>query len=180
MSESKLTMQRKLGNVQRALMGKRFEDISLHSLLPVIFEECLKEKIVFWFNFIEDSCVLNLRDTRFDNYELNIRQHIGNIPSASVDDIKVTVLCNAFLIVPNETAINVGSSAQKETVKEDKDKPITTSNIVPPSAIRVAIEECEKQGEPITRKNIESKLNLKGMTQDKRRQCIAYLRDMKE
>ena len=64
-------------------------------------------------------------------------------------------------------------------IKKEEGK-IQESNIVPPSSIRIAIDECEKQGEPVTRKNVESKLNLKGMNKIKRRQCIAYLRDMKE
>lgn len=180
MSESKLVMARKLCNVQKSLMGKSFEDLSLQTILPIIFEECLKENLTFWFNFIEDSCVLNLRDTRFDNYELNIRQYIGNIKFSDINDIKAEVLLNAFLIVPHEH--NVASSQTEEnTITETvKEEPIEESNMVPPSAIRVAIEECKQNGEPINKKNLESKLNLKGMNHDKRRQCIAYLRDMGE
>lgn len=187
MSESKTVMAKKLANVQKALMGKEFEEISLYTLLPIIFEECCKENLTFWFNFIEDSCVLNLRDTRFDNYELNIRQNMGILREMGVElsSIKLQVLLNAFLIVPKEIQIKDVASSEnknntgKETVKEDN-KSIMESDLVPPTPIRIAIEECEKNNEPINRKNLESKLNLKQMNQDKRRQCIAFLRSMEE
>lgn len=187
MSESKTFMARKLSRVQEILMGMEFEDTDLHTILPIIFKECRKENMTFWFNFIENSCVLNLRDTKRDNYELNIRQYIGNSENNDFASIKRQVLCNAFLLTvkahPIKTAENtpnMGAIAKAVKEQQKRDAKILESTIVPPSAIRVAMEECEKQNEPINRKNIENKLNLKSMSQDKRRQCIAYLKDMEE
>lgn len=194
MSASKTFMARKLACVQESLMGMEFEDTNLHTILPIIFNECQKQNMTFWFNFIENACVLNLRDTSHENYELNIRQYIGNDENTDLVSIKRQVLCNAFLLTvksytietsrKSEDSVKEGhiAKALKESsndVKKEEGK-IQESNIVPPSSIRIAIDECEKQGEPVTRKNVESKLNLKGMNQIKRRQCIAYLRDMKE
>ena len=182
MSNSKVLMAKKLAVIQSNLMGTKFEDTSLQTLLPIIFKECLEQNLTFWFNFIEDYCVLNLRDINQENNELNIRQYMGNIADVELADIKRQVLINAFLITPNLITI---SSAEKEeerveTHKKEavEEKPIQDSSIVPPSPIRIAIAGCEKDGEPVTKKNIESRLNLKGMSQDKRRQCIAYLKDM--
>lgn len=178
---SKVIMVCKLHEVQKNLMGKKFESLTLDHILPIIFRECHEQNMTFWFNFLEDACVLNLRDIRHENYELNIRYAYENAPSniEKINEYKLIVLINTFLITSDPIDI-VASSAKKEETNKHEDKPIQESNIVPPSAIRVAMEECEKNNEPITRKNLESKLNLKAMSQDKMRQCIAYLRDMGE
>ena len=180
MSESKSIMVRKLARVQESLMGMEFEDTNLHTILPIIFNECRKQNMTFWFNFIENACVLNLRDTSHENYELNIRQYMGNDENADLVSIKRQVLCNAFLLTVNSYIIDTVKIEVPVREGDQEEGKIQESTIVPPSPIRIAIEECEKQGEPISRKNVESKLNLKGMKQDKRRQCIAYLKDMKE
>ena len=73
MSTSKFIMACKLSNVQQKLMAVTIEDMSLDGLLPLIYKECLKENLTFWFNFMEDACVLNLRDIEHENHELNIR-----------------------------------------------------------------------------------------------------------
>lgn len=175
MSNSKFLMAQKLQKVQIELMQEEISETSLDVLLPLIFQKCLEENLTFWFNFLEDAIVLNLRDVANENYELNIRYAYHSIPTTAneIEAYKVNVLLNAFLIT---TQSHVASSApQKE---EHSEKPIKESNQVPPSAIRVAIDELEKAGMEITRKNVEGQLNLKQMSQDKRRQCIAYLRDM--
>ena len=189
MVASKLIMAKKLCNVQIELMGRKFDSVTLDTILPIIFKECLKQNMTFWFNFLEDACVLNLRDVEHENYELNIRQYYqtATIPNSGhvMENYKLQVLLNAFLITPGENPIENTSSAttnkKDETHQEETvDKPIQESNLVPPSAVRVAIELCEKNNEPITRKNIENKLNLGQMSQDKRRQCIAFLRSMED
>lgn len=173
---SSLLIQR-LCNVQKSLMSKSIEDNSLNILLPVIFKECLKENMTFYFNFIENQVVLNLCDLLKEHNELHFRLSYSNEDMVSDCSLKLFLLENTFLLTtaPVDVLSSENISEQKDLVEE---KPIQQSNIVPPSAIRVAMEECNHNDEEITRKNIESKLNLKGMTQDKRRQCIAYLRDM--
>lgn len=156
MSNSKFIMAKKLQRVQVALMEEKISSTQLQVLLPLIFKKCLKENMTFWFNFLEDACDM-------ENYKLQ-------------------VLLNAFLITPGENPIeNASSATMDETHQEETvDKPIQESNLVPPSAVRAAIELCEKNNEPVTRKNVENKLNLGQMSQDKRRQCIAYLRSMED
>lgn len=180
MSNSKFIMAQKLQKVQVKLMQEKISETSLDVLLPLIFQKCLEENLTFWFNFMEDAIVLNLRDVANENYELNIRYAYHPVPPISnpgdIEAYKVNVLLNAFLITTDSHVDNVASSApQKE---ESNEKPIKESNLVPPPAIRVAIDELEKVGMEITRKNVGDQLNLKQMSQDKRRQCIAYLRDM--
>lgn len=186
MVASKLIMAKKLCNVQIELMGRKFDSVTLDTILPIIFKECLKQNMTFWFNFLEDACVLNLRDVEHENYELNIRQYYQALPiqQSDMENYKLQVLLNAFLITPGENPIENASSAttnnEERHSEETVDKPIQESNLVPPSAVRVAIELCEKNNEPVTRKNVENKLNLGQMSQDKRRQCIAFLRSMEE
>ena len=172
-----LLIQR-LCNVQKNLMSKNIEDNSLNNLLQLIFKECIKENMTFYFNFLENQVVLNLCDLDKEHNELHFRLSYSDECKVSDNTLKIFLLENTFLLTPSgcDVASSEDIPEEKETVK--KEKPIQESNIVPPSAIRVAMEECEKQGEPVTRKNVENKLNLKSMSQDKRRQCIAYLRDM--
>ena len=187
MSKSKLLMARKLQKVQMALMEEEISSTQLNVLLPLIFKKCLQEKMTFWFNFLEDACVLNLRDVEHENTELNIRYAYTSVPLSEqeVDIFKETLLVNTFLITGASVKIggnvDVASSAKKEgTQKPATEKPIQESNIVPPAAIRVAMELCEKHNEPITKKNLEDKLELGLMTKEKRGQCIAYLRSMED
>lgn len=170
-----LLIQR-LCNVQKNLMSKTIEDNSLNNLLSLIFQECLKENMTFYFNFLENQAVLNLCDLDKEHNELHFRLAYSDDCKVSDNTLKIFLLENTFLLTPGHEVSS--DNPEEETVKPEK--PIQESNLVPPSSIRAAIEECEKQGEPITRKNLESKLNLKSMSKDKRRQCIAYLRDMKE
>ena len=98
MSQSKFIMAKKLCKVQKRLMEVKIEEFTLENLLPLIFQECLKENLTFWFNFIEDAAVLNLRDVEHENYELNIRHHYANAPLSqeNIDAVKLNLLvkCN--------------------------------------------------------------------------------------
>ena len=69
MSESKFIMAKKLAIIQRRLMGMNITESDYDSLLPLIFKECIKDNLTFWFNFMEDAAVLNLRDIEHENYE---------------------------------------------------------------------------------------------------------------
>ena len=184
MSKSKFAMSKKLANIQKRLMGVEFQDLTLESLLPIIFTECCKENIMFWFNFIENACVLNLRDIQHENYELNIRLSIGEMDNNNgLDYYKEEVLKNAFLILQRECPVDLPEkevSVSNRSNDETQNKQIVKSDTVPPSPIRIAMAGCEKDNVPITKQNLEKRLNLRGMTMKKKKQCIDYLRGMEE
>lgn len=178
---SKVIMACKLHEVQKNLMGKKFESLTLDHILPLIFKECNKQNMTFWFNFLEEACVLNLRDTRHENYELNIRYAYENAPIniEKINKYKLILLINTFLITSNPIDV-VASSAKKEKTNKQENKPIQESNLVPPRAIRAAMDTIKGRGDKVTKKAIEHELQLDKMSIDNRRQCIAYLKDMKE
>ena len=173
---SKTGMYQKLCKVQQKLMAEEIKSIELKDLLPIIFEKCLEENMMFYFNFIENACVLNLRDISSDNMELNIRLYY---PSDKIDCklLKEQVLINAFLLTKKASVISIASSATKE---EEQEKKIQVSNAVPPTSIRTVIDMLEKQGEPVNKKTIQQYLQLDKMSMDNRRRCIAYLKSMEE
>lgn len=179
MSTSKKVMAMKLANVQKRLMERDIESSTVEYLIPLIFKECLKENLTFWFSFLEDCAILNLRDIVHENYELNIRYHYVCAPLTAerIDSVKSELLMNVFLITKKAASVTDAEPEPKKT-NTMAFYEIQESNLVPPSAIRVAIELCEKNNEPVTRKNVEKKLELGQMTQEKRRQCIAYLKSM--
>lgn len=174
---AKTVMYKKLCNVQQKLMAEEIPSVELKDLLPVIFKKCLEENMMFYFNFIENACVLNLRDITQDNMELNIRLYY---PNENIDCklLKEQVLINAFLLTKKASIINNASSAKKKDVKHDK--PIKESNAVPPTAIRTVIDMLEKNNEPVTRQSIQKYLQFDKMSTDNRRRCIAYLKTMEE
>ena len=175
---NKIPIYLKLSRVQQKLMGMEISSVDLEDLLPLIFKECLEENLMFYFNFIENACVLNLRDLSDENLELNVRLYYPNDPGdISCKKLKEQVLLNAFLLTKKSNTVEIVSSASEET--QDV-KPIQESNIVPPRAIRAAMEVIEKRGETPTKNLIEKELQLDKMSTDNRRQCIAYLKDMKE
>jgi len=182
MSNSKFIMAKKLCKVQQSLMGKTFEWKSLQKMLPIIFKECLNENMTFWFNFLEDAAVLNLRDIEHENYELNIRYAYSTIPTLAehIEDVKINLLHNAFLISPGEIIFKINPPTIEVGKKDDDQQPIKMTNAVPPTSIRTVIDMLEKNGEPVTKKSIEKYLQLDKMSSDNRRRCIAYLRAMED
>lgn len=178
---NKVSMYQRLCRVQGNLMGMDIPSVKLEDLLPLIFKECLKENLMFYFNFIENACVLNLRDITCENLELNIRLYYPNEEKdISIIGLKEQILLNAFLLTKKSTTINASSAKESSKKEEEEVPPIKESNLVPPTAIRAVIEILEKAGEPVTRKNIEKNLQLNKMSIDNRRRCIAYLRSMEE
>jgi len=175
MSESKRVMADHLSVVQSSLMGMSFESLTLDSLLPIIFKECLKENLTFWFNYVENSLVLNLRDIRFENYELNIRYHYQPTNNdESIDDVKLQLLMNTFLITKDNVSVsNVASSKkqEEETLIISGDKPV-------PPHIRKAIDKIQSKGIPVTREAIQNHLPLGKMSTSARLECNKYLKEM--
>lgn len=170
MSESKLVMARKLSNVQQSLMSMEFEDTNLQTLLPLIFKECVKENLTFWFSFIENTAILNLRDVQHDNYELNIRQYYDG---GKIEDFKKQLLLNTFLIIPKSVPI-----LQEPTNETSSAKPIISNDKVMPKHIRKAIDTIEAKGIPVTRETIKNHLPLNQMSNSARMECNKYLKEM--
>lgn len=183
MSQSKFIMAKKLQKVQLDLMQSEISKISYDVLLPLIFKKCYANKLTFWFNFVEDAAVLNLRDVEHENYELNIRHHYDNAPLSqdNIDAIKLNLLVNAFHVTTTKEVIDLPmKNSEKSEPKKVHEKPIKESNLVPPTSIRTVIDMLEKQGESVTKKTIEKYLQMDKMSTDNRRRCIAYLRSMEE
>lgn len=173
MSESKMVMAAHLCNVQKNLMGVKFESLTLENILPIIFNECIKENITFYFSFIENTAILNLRDVRYDNYELNIRLH--HETPADYEELKKSLLINTFLITSeSETVPSIASSAKNEEVTQhliSNDKPV-------PKHIRKAIERIQAKGMPVTADAIKNHLPLSQMSSSARLECNKYLKEM--
>lgn len=177
MSQSKFIMAQKLQRVQVALMEEEISSTQLNFLLPLIFKKCLEENMTFWFNFLEDACVLNLRDVEHENTELNIRYAYSTMPidENKIDYYKETLLINAFLITKSSVNINVASSENTEDETQ-----ILNSDEVMPKSIRKAIEKIQKKGIPVTPEAIRNHLPLSKMSTSNRIECNRYLKKMME
>lgn len=176
MSHSKFIMAKKLHNVQKRLMGNTINEATLDGLLSLIFKEGSKEKLTFWFNFLENEIVLNLRDIEHENYELNIRQHYTE--TAKTDDLKKMVLVNTFLITKNSVEFESSNEASSQK-KSDETHIISGDKPVPPH-IREAIEKIQAKGIPVTPETIQNHLPTGKMSTNATIQCNNYLKKMKE
>ena len=165
MNTSKFTMAKKLANVQSKLMAMEIKDDSHEGLISLIFKECQKENLTFWFNLLSDACVLNLRDIEHENYELNIRYAYETIPNTTEDikNIECNLLFNAFLITHQAAEPNV---------------PIISSDKPVPRHITKAIDAINKKGIPVTREAIQNHLPLSEMSSNARIECNKYLKEM--
>lgn len=178
MSQSKFIMAKKLHNVQKRLMGKEIQDTSLEPLTQLIFEECSKEGLTFWFNFLENLCVINLRDISSENNELNHR-YVWPISSENLTEetIKRDALINFFLITKTKSSsLNVETKAS--SAKRDEPINIVSGDKPVPSHIRQAIQKLEAKGVPITVEGIKNHLPLNEMSSNSRIKCNAYLKRM--
>ena len=174
MSESKFVMAKKLAGVQNNLMGCEIQDKSLDSLLPLIMRECRKENMMFWFNFFEHEVVLNLRDIKHDNYELNIRQYYE---TPDIDEVKLQVLTNAFLLTHSKMVLenNENSSALQE---ESSDAHIISGDKVIPKPIRNAIDTIKSKGVEVNKTSIKNHVPWSQLSTDQRIKCTNYLKEM--
>lgn len=46
-------LTQKLVNVQKNLMGIHIKSTALDTLIPLIFKECVKEKVMFYFTLLQ-------------------------------------------------------------------------------------------------------------------------------
>lgn len=162
-------LTQKLVNVQKNLMGIHIKSTALDTLIPLIFKECVKEKVMFYFSFVEHAAILNLRDLESENKELNIRLYHENI--TEYETLKKVLLMNAFLITSKKEDFTQSKSSEKRIISSD-----TTT----PAPIQRAIEKIQKKGIPVDRKTIEKHIDLGSMGADVRKKCIHYLKNMQE
>lgn len=171
MSKSKLSMAKKLYAVQKDLQREEIQEFTLDSLLPLIMKACSKQNLMFWFNFIDNHCILNLRDIEHENYELNIRYHYESV--GNIEIIKLEVLKNAFLLTNNSNEINASSANTESLEIISGDKPV-------PPHINEAIKKIKSKGIPVTAEAIHNHLPLGQMSTSARMKCNKYLKEMME
>ena len=162
-------------------MGKTIEDYTLNTLIPLIFKECIKQELMFYFNFVENACVLNLRDVSEENMELNIRYHhqYMEITPEINEMLQSRLLCNTFLLTSNP--VNVASSeniTKGDKTVEEKESTIISNDKPVPQHIRTAIETIKAKGIPVTREAIQHHLPLGEMSTSARMECNKYLKEM--
>ncbi len=162
-------LTQKLVNVQKNLMGIHIKSTALDTLIPLIFKECVKEKVMFYFTFVENTAILKLRDLESENKELNIRLYHENI--TEYETLKKALLMNAFLITSKKENFTQSKSSEKRIISSD-----TTT----PAPIQRAIEKIQKKGVPVDRRTIERHIDLGSMGADVRKKCIHYLKNMDE
>ena len=160
-------LTQKLVNVQKNLMGIHIKSTVLDNLIPLIFKECVKEKVMFYFTFVENTAILKLRDLESENKELNIRLYHENI--TEYETLKKALLINAFLITSKKENFTQSKSSEKRIISSD-----TTT----PAPIQRAIEKIQKKGVPVDRRTIERHIDLGSMGADVRKKCIHYLKNM--
>ena len=186
MSESKFVMAQKLHNVQENLMAKSIDFLKFEELLSIIFEECSKENLTFWFNFHEDYCVLNLRDIGHENYELNIRKAYVGVPitDESLIENKIQLLQNAFLLTEESIVGSLAKTIAEPTIKSSDDEKdsvddlIFTSDKPIPSHVSNAIEKIKAKGIPVNRESLKNHIPWDKISTEQRIKCTEYLNEM--
>ena len=185
MSESKFVMAQKLHHVQKALMGKEINFQDFTELLSLIFEECSKENLTFWFNFHEDYCVLNLRDIEHENYELNIRKSYVGVPltDEALIENKVQLLQNAFLLTEESIVGFQAKPIAEPTInssdeQDDVEDLIFTSDKPLPPHISKAIDKITAKGIPVTKDSLKNHIPWNEISTEQRIKCTEYLNEM--
>lgn len=168
-------LTQKLVNVQKNLMGIHIKSTALDTLIPLIFKECVKEKVMFYFTFVENTAILKLRDLESENKELNIRLYHENI--TEYETLKKALLINAFLITSKKEDFTQSRSFKNSEKRQDE---IISTDTPTPAPIQRAIEKIQKKGVPVDRRTIERHIDLGSMGADVRKKCIHYLKNMDE
>lgn len=184
MSESKFVMSKKLHNVQESLMAEEINPLKFEETLSLIFEECSKENLTFWFNFHEDYCVLNLRDIGHENYELNFRNAYVSVPitDEAIIENKIRLFENAFLLTRNAvegySAKPMEEASEKEVNNDDIDELIFTSEKPLPPHVSKAIDTITSKGIPVTKESLKNHIPWDKISTEQRIKCTEYLNEM--
>ena len=181
MSESKFVMAKKLHHIQESLMGKEINRQDFSGLLALIFKECSKENLTFWFNFHEDYCVLNLRDIGHENYELNIRKAYVGVPltDEAITENKIQLFENAFLIIDKPVeGFQTPTMAENISKEDDVEELIFTSDKPLPPHISKAIEKITAKGITVTKNSLKNHIPWNEISTEQRIKCTEYLNEM--
>ena len=174
------TLLEKISEVQRKLMAVEFGD-DYNSIVPVVLEACQKHGLTFYFNFLEDSVVLNIVDLTSDEYsELHVRLNIGLLKNNfDMNTIKFMVLCNAFLLTEKPTAIdNPNAKALDTDIKDGYNELIFTSDKPIPPHISRAIDKITAKGIPVTKESLRNHIPWDNISTEQRVKCTDYLNQM--
>lgn len=175
----------KISDVQRELMSHELEG-DYKYLVPVVLDTCQKHGLTFYFNFLEDSVVLNIVDWTSDDYsELHVRLNLKVVENANfnMNTIKFLVLCNAFLLTEQSSQItNPYKEAEKE-VEEDEtakeyDELIFSSDKPIPPHVSKAIDTITKKGIPVTKQSLRNHIPWKEISTTQRVNCTEYIKDL--
>lgn len=176
------TLLEKISKVQRKLMGVEFGD-DYNSIVPVVLEACQKHGLTFYFNFLEDSVVLNIVDWTSDEYsELHVRLNLCVFKNHfDMNTIKFLVLCNAFLLTEKPTEIASPYAEAVDEVKETADEYeglIFTSDTPIPPHVSKAIEKINAKGIPVTKESLRNHIPWDNISTDQRVKCTDFLNQM--
>ena len=184
MSTSKFIMAQKLHEVQKTLMGRGLNFGNFEDLLSIIFEACSNEGLTFWFNFHENYCVLNLRDTTHENYELNIRNAYVEVPLSdeAIIENKLHLLQNTFLLTvesvvgfkpptTGESSVNIKDEDSIDELIFTADKPI-------PPHVSKAIDTINAKGIPVTKESLKNHIPWDNISTEQRIKCTDFINEM--
>ena len=169
----------KISDVQRELMSQEF-GTDYNTIVPVVLDTCQKHGLTFYFNFLEDSVVLNIVDWTSDEYsELHVRLNLCLLKdNFDMNTLKFLVLTNAFLLTEHATEINNPNKCEREEVAEEYDEFIFTSDKPLPPHISKAIEKITAKGIPVTKDSLKNHIPWNEISTEQRIKCTEYLNEM--
>lgn len=174
----------KISDVQRELMTQEFGS-DYDSIVPVVLDVCQKHGLTFYFNFLEDSVVLNIIDWTSDDYsELHARLNIRVLKlDLDMNTLKFLVLSNAFLLTEHAQEItNPHKCEAVESVEKVETDPVeelifTSDEPIPPH-ISKAMETIHAKGIPVTKESLKNHIPWDKISTEQRVKCTDYLNKM--
>ena len=170
----------KISDVQRELMSQEF-GTDYNTIVPVVLDACQKHGLTFYFNFLEDSVVLNIVDWTSDDYsELHVRLNLSLLKdNFDVNTLKFFVLTNAFLLTEHAAEVtNPHTTAEAVNTDEEYDDFIFTSDKPLPPHISKAIEKITAKGIPVTKNSLKNHIPWNEISTEQRIKCTEYLNEM--
>ena len=170
----------KISDVQRELMSQEF-GTDYNTIVPVVLDACQKHGLTFYFNFLEDSVVLNIVDWTSDDYsELHVRLNLSLLKdNFDVNTLKFLVLTNAFLLTEHAAEVtNPHTTAEAVNTDEEYDDFIFTSDKPLPPHISKAIETITAKGIPVTKNSLKNHIPWNEISTEQRIKCTEYLNEM--
>ena len=170
----------KISDVQRELMSQEF-GADYNTIVPVVLDACQKHGLTFYFNFLENSVVLNIVDWTSDDYsELHVRLNLCLLKdNFDMNTLKFLVLTNAFLLTEHAAEVtNPHTTAEAVNTDEEYDDFIFTSDKPLPPHISKAIEKITAKGIPVTKNSLKNHIPWNEISTEQRIKCTEYLNEM--